>query len=185
MTISEGLRYGTGLIGQRDAMLLMTHITGHNSAYIMLHGNEPLKNAEEFFSYVNRCKQGEPLQYIIGRWDFMGRTFKTDSRALVPRPETELLVEEALAFLRSYGRPQAAPTKHDYLPSVGATALGRLQRFGNLAVLDLCTGGGCIAASIAASGNYNVTAADISQDALSLARERRSEGRFIMCRGVV
>ena len=142
MRIDECLQYGTTLVGQRDATLLLCHVTGQNSAYILLHGDKPLQNSEQFLAYINRRKQGEPLQYILGQWDFMGRTFKTDSRALIPRPETELLVEETLRFCTA-----------------------------GFNVLDLCTGSGCIAASIAAAGNYNVTAADISADALSLALE--------------
>lgn len=142
MTINEILQYGIALIGQRDAALLLCHVVGHNTAHILLHGDKPLQNPEQFIAYVNRRKQGEPLQYIIGQWDFMGRTFKTDSRALIPRPETELLVEEALRFCKA-----------------------------GFNVLDLCTGSGCIAVSIATTGNYNVTAADISADALCLAQE--------------
>lgn len=147
MTISEGLQLGTNLIGRRDAMLLLCHMTGQSSAYILLHGDELLQSKTQFLEYVSRRSRGEPLQYIIGQWEFMGRTFKTDSRALIPRPETELLVEEALQTLQK---------RHKHVIS---------------SVLDMCTGSGCIAASIAAAGNYSVTAADISADALSLARE--------------
>jgi len=142
MTIREAIIYGTDNIGSRDAMLLLRHITGQISAYIMLHEDTPLINSAEFLSYVDRCKQGEPLQYIIGEWDFMGQTLQTDSRALIPRPETELLVEEALKFLKP-----------------------------GMTVLDLCTGSGCIAAAIARAGECSVTAADISADALVLAKE--------------
>lgn len=147
MTINDALQHSTPLIGQRDTTLLLCHLTGSNTAHILLHGDKPLQNYEQFLAYVNRRIQGEPLQYIIGQWDFMGRTFKTDSRALIPRPETELLVEEALKFL------------------------AQIPNSDSINVLDLCTGSGCIAASIAAAGNYRVTAADISSDALSLARE--------------
>jgi len=142
MTINEALIYGTKIIGRWDTLLLLRHITGQTSAYIMLHEGTPLINGAEFLSYVNRFKQGEPLQYIIGEWDFMGHTLRTDRRALIPRPETELLVEEALAFIK----PQ-------------------------MTVLDLCTGSGCIAAAIAGAGEYNVTAVDVSADALALAKE--------------
>jgi len=146
MTIGNAVKYGTDIVGRRDTMLLLCHITGQTSAYIMLHVETPFTDYETFLSYVSRRKLGEPLQYIIGEWDFMGRTFRTDSRALIPRPETELLVEEALSFLK---------------PA--------------MIVLDLCTGSGCIAATIAGAGEYSVTAADISTDALALAREN-SEG---------
>ena len=145
-TIGEFLKHGTGEIGRHDTMLLLCHMTKKNSAYVMLHDNELLPNSAEFLHYVNRRKQGEPLQYLLGKWDFMGRTLITDCRALIPRPETELLVEEALMFLQTVtkNRPK---------------------------VLDLCTGSGCIAAAVAMSGEYDITAVDISSHALDLARE--------------
>ena len=143
-TINEALTIATAKIGRRDAMLLLTHATGQNSAYILLHPNENLPEYQQFFSNVERRFSGEPLQYIIGQWEFMGRVIKTDPRALIPRPETEMLVEEALKFLAPRGKGD---------------------------VLDMCTGSGCIAAAVASSGPYLVTAADISADTLSLAQE--------------
>jgi release factor glutamine methyltransferase len=142
MTISEALKHGTKIIGRRDALLLLCHVTGQNAARILLCENENLTNSEKFLQYVSRRKQNEPLQYIIGEWEFMGQTIKTDKRALIPRPETELVTEEALKFLKP-----------------------------GMEVLDLCTGSGCIAAAIAKAGDYRVTAADISPEALSLAKE--------------
>jgi len=145
MTISEGLKYGTKLIGWRDTVLILCHITEKTSSHIMLHEEEPIPNVDEFLQYLNRCKQGEPLQYVMGKWDFMGHTLCVDGRALIPRPETELLVEDALKFLQGCNS--------------------------NSSVLDLCTGSGCIAIAIAKAGNYNVTAADTSASALSLAKQ--------------
>ena len=144
MSFEEALRHATAKIGRRDAMLLLAHATGQSSAYIMLHPYEKLRGHAQFLQNVERAAAGEPLQYIIGQWEFMGRVVKTDARALIPRPETELLVEEALKFLATVGN--------------------------NAKVLDMCTGSGCIAAVVASAG-YNVTAADISADALSLAQE--------------
>ena len=129
-------------------MLLLCHVTGQTSAHILLHGDTALENSAGYMELVNRRGQGEPLQYVMGKWDFMGQTLRTDSRALIPRPETELLVEEALNFLRQ-SRITCGPPR----------------------VLDLCTGSGCIAAAIAGAGEYNVTAVDISADALALAKE--------------
>jgi len=148
MTISDALKYGSTLIGRRDTMLLINHVTGESDTYIFLHENTLLPNEEKFLECVKRRQLGEPLQYIIGQWDFMGRTIKTDHRALIPRPETELLVEEAAKFLKTITPPYS--------------------------VLDLCTGSGCIAIAMAAMG-CNVTAADISSQALELARENGSE----------
>jgi len=141
MTMNQALVHGTETIGRRDTLLILRHLTGQTSANIMLCDDKLLENSEKFLEYVNRFKQGEPLQYIIGEWDFMGQTLRTDSRALIPRPETELLVEEALAVLKP-----------------------------GMTVLDLCTGSGCIAAAIARAGDFSVTAVDISADALALAK---------------
>lgn len=88
-----------------------------------------------------RCT-GRPLWYCIGDTEFYGYTIKVDERVLIPRPETELLVEQALKVV-------------DH----------------NSKVLDLCTGSGAIAISINKQANANVTATDISEKALDLAKE--------------
>ena len=93
---------------------------------------------------LERRVNGEPLQYILGEWSFMGLPFYTDERALIPRQDTELLAE---------------------------TAIRLLQERGYASVLDLCTGSGCVAISIAKLANAEVTASDVSADALALARE--------------
>ena len=93
---------------------------------------------------LERRLTGEPLQYILGEWSFMGLPFYVDERALIPRQDTELLCETALKWIveRGYG-----------------------------SCLDLCTGSGCVAIAIAKLGKIAVTATDISRDALSLAQE--------------
>lgn len=87
---------------------------------------------------------GEPLQYILGEWELMGLPFRVDARALIPRQDTEMLVE---------------------------AALGLIKERGYRTVLDLCCGTGCIGISLAALSGAAVTLADISADALALARE--------------
>jgi release factor glutamine methyltransferase len=96
---------------------------------------------------LKRRISGEPLQYILGGCEFMGCEFKIDKRALIPRPETEILVESAAAELKA---------------GVKASPL----------ILDLGTGSGCIAVSIAKLlPGARVWAADISKEALQLASE--------------
>ena len=146
MTIKEALTTGTAAIGRRDTEQLLSHITNQNLSGIILNSNQPLGEPAigAFFAAIERRKAKEPLQYILGTWEFMGLAIKTDPRALIPRPETELLVEEAVTYIR-----QTKSTR----------------------VLDLCTGTGCIAIAIAKLTNAQVTAADISPAALTLAKE--------------
>lgn len=95
-------------------------------------------------SYADRLLGGEPLDYILGNTDFCGIKIKVDGRVLIPRFETELLATEAVKAIQ--GKDDAE-------------------------VLDMCTGSGCIAAYIARNTAARVTAADISDDALDVARE--------------
>ena len=99
---------------------------------------------------LKRRAEGEPLQYILGKAHFMGREFKVDSRVLIPRPETELLVEAALSYI----------------------AKAQKEKDRVLEVLELGTGSGCIAITLALSlENIFLTATDVSGDAISVARE--------------
>jgi release factor glutamine methyltransferase len=94
-----------------------------------------------------RVGAGEPVQYVIGQWDFMGHTLKVDRRALIPRPETEQLVERTLACEALWKRPTPV-------------------------IADVGTGSGCIVLSLAlarTTGRFIGT--DISEEAIALARE--------------
>src|ERR1700746_1372263 len=96
---------------------------------------------------VRRRAEGEPLQHLLGHWDFFGRTFKTDRRALIPRPETELLVEMMLKEFD--GRGDSA---------------NRL--------IDVGTGSGILAITFALEQpRLEVLAVDLADDALALAQE--------------
>ena len=98
--------------------------------------------AEEAAAYALRVKNGEPLQYVLGETDFYGVDLKVDPRALIPRGDTEVLVEEALKYVK---------------PGVSA--------------LDICTGSGAIAIVLSLKGGVAVTASDVSEEALALAAE--------------
>ena len=96
---------------------------------------------------MSRLAAGEPIQYVLGYTEFCGRKFKVGPPVLIPRPETGQLVDEALKLLAAMGRPAK--------------------------VLDLCTGSGCIAWSVALGApGVSVIAADISEPALALARSQ-------------
>ena len=105
-----------------------------------------------------------PLQHLTGEQEFMGLPFTVNRHVLIPRQDTEVLVEEALKILRS-GWPQEQELQPDGQAS-GEAAQEKLR------VLDLCTGSGCIAVSLKAlCPQIQVSAADLSADALSVARE--------------
>ncbi len=143
---SEFKRNGIGE-WRLDAEWLMSHVMGKERMEILLHPNMEMKREEQerFFQLMHRRIQGEPLQYILGTQEFMGLTFKVDQRVLVPRQDTETLVEEALRVMkRDWG---------------GA---GR--------ILEVGTGSGAIAISLAKLLPHSfVTAVDLSPEALSVA----------------
>lgn len=131
-----------------DASLLLAYVTGGDSLALRL-DDRPLSEKQEavFRALLEKRLTRAPLQYILGDQPFMGRSFRVDTRALIPRPETELLVERAL------------------------NALTRCEVAHPLA-LDLCCGSGCIAATLALDApRARVHASDLSPDALALARE--------------
>src|ERR1043166_4258566 len=108
---------------------------------------------------VRRRASGEPLQHLLGTVEFRGRTFLCDKRALVPRPETEQLVEKVLHFLLSC------------FPDSKNKESGKQESRKDLRIIDVGTGSGVIALTLAAELlEASVDAADISLDALGLAR---------------
>ena len=107
----------------------------------------------QYFSRVNRRARGEPIAYITGEKEFMGFTFRVDARALIPRPETETLVEQATDMIRA-------------------------NECGSAAILDIGTGCGCIAVSLALLiPDASIHATDVSADAIELARHNAERHR--------
>ena len=131
--------------------------------------------------WTRRRSAGEPLQYITGETAFRHITVKVRSGVLIPRPETEVLVSEALALLPPAPKPQDALDEEllrQYAELVGEGEKGASSPSGDPALLiaDICTGSGCIACSIAYEHpNTRVIATDISPDAVVLARENVDE----------
>jgi release factor glutamine methyltransferase len=129
-------------------------------SYLYAHASDQLTELAwiHYGRYLNERLKGRPTQYITHRQEFFGRDFFVDERVLIPRPETEHLVETALAWLAR--RPE-------------------------LRILDVGTGSGAIAVSIALEANREVFASDISRDALHVAeRNRRTHDapvRFFAC----
>ena len=137
-----------------EAELLLAHALGIKRLDLYLQFDRPLTNTqlEEFRALCRRRLKREPLQYIVGTVQFRHLTLKVDRRALIPRPETELLVEEVVRW-------------------IGGQAV---RRSGDLAirVLDVGTGTGAIALSLLHEvPGVDVIATDVSEEAASLARE--------------
>ena len=130
--------------------LLMSRLLGCGRLDIHLKRDVRLteKQVEAMRRGLKRLSEGEPVQYITGTVEFMGLHFKTDKRALIPRPETELLVEEAIKCKGAWS---------DIEPCVA---------------LDIGTGSGCIIIALAVSvAGPTYIGTDISDDAISLAKE--------------
>lgn len=130
----------------QQAKLIVAAVIGAEPGALMVH--TWAQATEEQISIVgdliDQRLTGEPLQYILGEWSFMGLPFYVDERALIPRQDTELLAETAIEMIKARGYRSC---------------------------LDLCTGSGCVGISIAKLAKVPVTASDISADALALARE--------------
>jgi release factor glutamine methyltransferase len=137
-----------------EAELLLAHVLGIKRLDLYLQFDRPLTNAqlEQFRGMCRRRLKREPLQYIVGTQQFRHIVVKVDSRALIPRPETELLVEEVVRW--------AAVRRS------GGQAVGRLR------ALDIGTGTGAIALSLLHEiPDIDVVATDISPEAAALATE--------------
>jgi release factor glutamine methyltransferase len=127
------------------------------------------KQYAELDTLMTRAEQGEPIQYIIGHVDFRGVEIHCDPRALIPRPETELLVEEVLMHLERCCRRGFQPR---FVEPCGSQKQTRLEASSTLSIVDVCTGTGCVGLALAAELPLaEVVAIDISLDAIALARE--------------
>lgn len=146
-----------------DAELLMGHVLGVDRVGVIAHPGAPVGAGQRarFEEVVARREAGEPVAYIRGLREFHGIAFATDARALIPRPETELLVDAAVAEvvrrLSGAPRPPGSPA---------------------LRIADVGTGSGAIAIALLAAlrarrmaEHVRVVATDASPDALDLARE--------------
>ncbi len=150
MTVGEALRFAEQRLAEAgvdtprvDAELLLAHVLGTSRTAV--HGRHDEDVPDEFDALLERRRQREPLAYVLGEWGFRRLVLNTDARALVPRPETEIVVERCLALLRDEPEPR---------------------------VLDLGTGSGAIALAIADERpDARVTAVDSAADAVALARE--------------
>lgn len=127
-----------------DAWYLLSAVTNMSRTDYFLHSEDqmPENQALQYQDYISRRLTHEPMQYIIGEQEFMGLNFFVNENVLIPRQDTEILVELAMSYSKDKN------------------------------VLDVCTGSGCIAISLAKlSKAKSVTAIDISEKALAVASE--------------
>lgn len=156
-TIESVLRWAADDFRQRglesprlDAELLLGNALGLSRVQLIVDAKRPLSPSElaRFRDHVKRRRKREPVAYLLRRREFFGRSFEVDAHVLIPRPETELLVEVMLDR-----------TRHSSLSA---------------RVLDLCTGSGCVAITAAKERPTTfVVATDLSADALAVARRNR------------
>lgn len=157
MTVAECARRATSMMldagwqledARRDVAVLARHLLGWDAAAWLTGQRDPVSDAvaHELDRLVARRARGEPVAYLTGDREFYGRPFRVSPAVLIPRPETELLVERALAAIDA-------------------------RRDGTISVVDVGTGSGCIAVTIALERPAaQVLATDVSRDALEVAR---------------
>ncbi len=134
-----------------DAGLLLEYVTGMDRNGLLLYGNDeaPIDKAGEYLKLINRRAAHIPLQHITGHQEFMGFDFAVNEHVLIPRQDTECLVEEAMIYVGD-----------------------------GMKVLDVCTGSGCIIISLARYKNdLDATGCDISDKALEVARENADRNK--------
>jgi release factor glutamine methyltransferase len=159
---TERLRAAGSDTPRLDAELLLAHAIGVDRTAVIAHGEAPVgaDATTTYESLIARRETGEPVAYLRGIKEFHGIALTVDARALIPRPETELLVDTAIA-------------------TVMTALTSGVDRSGVLRVADVGTGSGAIAVALAValrqrrvpSDDLDIVATDVSDDALDLARE--------------
>ncbi len=131
-------------VNPRDVDVLLADVTGHSLPFLLAHGEEEI-DSSPFDALLSRRFAGEPLQYIRQKTEFLSREIYVDERVLIPRPETEIVVETALERAPAGSR-----------------------------VVDVGTGSGCIAISLERTRpDLRVTGVDVSLAALAVAEKNR------------
>jgi release factor glutamine methyltransferase len=132
---------------RQDAEALLLHVLGKSKSWLLAHSDEQLaaSEASRYGDLLDRRYRGEPIQYIVGEAEFYGLPFRVTPDVLIPRPETEHLVEKVLALAASFPAPR---------------------------IVDVGVGSGCIAVALAHHlPQARITAIDLSAPALAIAEE--------------
>ncbi|WP_096021844.1 peptide chain release factor N(5)-glutamine methyltransferase [Campylobacter lanienae] len=148
MRVCDGLGLAKEF-GSYFAYCLMSFHLGKNREWIFLHSNDELERQSEFITLLDRYRDGEPLEYITRRCEFMGREFEVGSGVLIPRVESEILVQKALDVAK---------------------------KFNSISIAEIGVGSGIISISLALElKNAKIVASDISPKALEFARINRDK----------
>lgn len=142
--------------GAQEASIILTHIIGYDSAWLIANYEKPVDRStvSAMRKAVNNRLRGQPLAYILGWQDFLGMRFKIDHRALIPRPETEQLVELIAKQIKNFGHTSGK-------------------------FLEIGTGSGAVALSLKKMFPLaKITATDISAEALEIASENAKKHRL-------
>jgi len=155
VTLAEAINNAANLLSaagitnaRLDAEVLLSHIIKKDRVWLITHRDDVLddRHQRDFDGSIQRRTRREPLQHIIGNQEFWGLEFRVTPDVLIPRPETEFIIEAALEFAQDRNKP--------------------------VRILDLCTGSGCIAVTLVKElPAARVIATDASEKALAVARE--------------
>lgn len=177
MKLREFLDHGEALLcagphpdrARRDAETLLQHHIGRNKAWLMAHADDDFAGCRAigYAGLLERRQKGEPIQYITGECEFYGLPFRVTPDVLIPRPETEHLVEKAVNLATQLGAPSIPQTLRNGWESTKPAQSPR--------ILDVGTGSGAIAIALATQlPNAAITATDISDSAIAIARQNAS-----------
>jgi release factor glutamine methyltransferase len=152
ISINDALRWAAEVLkengvadARREAGALLSHVIARDRTFLISHAEDAIAESEQerFAEAIHRRATGEPAQYITGTQDFYGRAFRVTPAVLIPRPETELLVEAALRVMTAEAQ-----------------------------ICDVGTGSGCIAITLVCErGDARAVAVDVSEAALEIAQE--------------
>lgn len=188
MTYRELLKEGINLLCERgiteyenNAWLLFEYVFDMKRHQYFMKMNDSVADDRavvRFRECVARRAEHIPVQYITGTQDFMGLTFKVNENVLIPRQDTEILVENVLKVVKQMRSVSAREIDvlhslqmaHEQKKPAGDKVCNS-DRCENIRILDMCTGSGCIAISVSRLENVEATAVDISENALKVAKE--------------
>ena len=156
MTLKQLLDESSRRIARRDAETLLIHVVGRDRAWLLAHPEAelPPETMAEFEAFVSRREANEPLQYLTGRQEFFGMELHVTPSVLIPRPETELLVEAVLEWVRAHLLAERPDPESD----------------ASARIVDVGTGSGAIALALAKMlPGAEIWSVDLSEAALDVA----------------